>query len=402
MNISLCFRLFMVILLLTLTAFAPAARAQQSAQGNGGVATRSGESEAEKDRLIMELMRRVEALERKLGNAHPASSASPAETPSSPQASSSQGKPPTQPPSGQSMGVASSTRENTPAANAANEPADEPENRALERALVREGGLVLPPNTFEIEPRLAYEHRSRNALQIVDIDGQPQISTQDLKRHDAQAALDFRGGMPWASQWEVSLPYAVNRERRVTAMGPDETNRASGIGSIEIGITKQLMLEDRGRPGLLASLRWRDRGAEEDFTNPVSVSSSFRSLTGALTLIKRQDPMVFFGSLSATKNYSRTIDGALFEPGESTGLTLGSILALSPKTSLRFGMDINYLSELSIDGTKVPGSNTVVGMFNTGYSFILSPKTLLGIEAGIGLTEQAPDFRIGVSLPIRF
>src|SRR5262245_23433008 len=41
-------------------------------------------------------------------------------------------------------------------------PDDEDINRALERTLVREGGLLLSPKTFEIEPNFVYSHFTQN------------------------------------------------------------------------------------------------------------------------------------------------------------------------------------------------------------------------------------------------
>lgn len=360
-------------------------------------------SQVDKDKIIADLVRRVEALERRLANTNSAASAVPpiaapaagplTATPLLPTPPATPA-PRSQPPS---TAVAA-----TGPASSANEPADEETSRALERTLIREGGLVLPPKTFEIEPRLSYDYYSSNALQIVTIGGQAQVSQQAMRRGLAQATLGLRVGLPWATQLEMALPYSSNRERLTTIGGTDDTDRASGFGNFEIGLTKQIINESKGTPGLLGSLRWRRAGSGDDFGSPVAVSSGFDLLQGALTVVKRQDPMVFFGSLSHAMTYSKTIDGSRIEPGNVTGAKVGSILAVSPDTSMRFGFEFSRIAETSINGTPVAGSDAIVGLFNTGLSFVLTPKTLLGIEAGIGLTSRSPDFRLGISLPIRF
>ena len=352
----------------------------------------------DKDRIIADLLRRVEALERKLANTTGASpDAAAAATPRQsavPAAGSVTSAPP-------AVSSAPSPASRS-AGSAADEPAGEETSRALERTLIREGGLVLPAKSIEVDPRLTYEHRSSNALQIVSIGGQAQISREDLKRDTTEASLGLRAGLPWATQLEITLPYSQNRERRVVTGGLDQTDYASGFGSVEIGLTKQVLNEGKGRPGILGSLRWRAAGPSEDFNNPVAVASSFRTLQGAVTLIKRRDPMVFFGSVSHAVNSSRTISGSAIDPGTSTGLKLGSIFAVSPDTSMRFSFEFNRSTEVSINGTNVPGSSTMVGLFSTGFSFALTPRMLLGVEAGFGLTPSSPDFRLGLSLPIRF
>lgn len=365
------------------------------------------DAKIDKDRIIADLVRRVELLERRLAtNSGPASLPTHAGAPS--QASIGTPPPALNTPSlaqrsfGASPAASPTAVANTGTAPSANEPADEETTRALERTLIREGGLVLPPKTFEIDPRLTYEHRSANALQVVNIGGQAQISRQDLKRHATEMAIGLRAGMKWATQLEISVPYSVNRERRVIAGGTDQTDRASGFGNVEIGVTKQVVSEAGAMPGLLGTLRWSRAASAEDFGNPAAAGNSFSTVAGGLTFVKRRDPMVFVASLTHAVTHSRRINGLDINPGNATGLRLGSFFAVSPDTSMRFGFDFTHSDELSVNGTDIAGSSTVRGLFNTGFSFVLSPEMLLGIEGGVGLTSDSPDFRLGVSLPIRF
>jgi hypothetical protein len=337
---------------------------------------------ADKDTIIEDLRRRVEALERKLetkgGEPTPSRSPDARGTRSDPAAGNRQ------------------------ASASAEEPADEETTRALERALIREGGLVLPPKSLEIEPRLVYDYRSSNALQIVNIGGQPQIGRQDLKRDTATASIAVRAGLPASTQLDAVVPYSISNERRVTSGGLDESDKSSGFGAFEIGVTRQLLNETKSAPGLLGTLRWRDRSSREDFGSPTAIGSNFRSIQAAVIAVKRVDPMVFFGSLSHAFNHSRNISGSVVDPGNSTGIKLGSILAVSPQTSVRLGFELSRSAETRVNGSRVAGSDDVVALYTTGFSFVLSPRVLLGIDAGIGLTSSSPDFRLGLSLPVRF
>ena len=75
---------------------------------------------------------------------------------------------------------------------------DEDINRALERSLVREGGLVLSPKTFEIEPNFVYSHL-----------------TQDGFRRDSWGpGLTFRAGLPWRSSCASWCRGSPSRARR--------------------------------------------------------------------------------------------------------------------------------------------------------------------------------------------
>jgi hypothetical protein len=48
------------------------------------------------------------------------------------------------------------------------------------------------------------------------------------------------------------------------------------------------------------------------------------------------------------------------------------------------------------------GTQQTAALLSLGYSFVLTTCTLLGIEVGAGLTKDAPDFRIMVTLHVKF
>jgi hypothetical protein len=91
-----------------------------------------------------------------------------------------------------------------------------------------------------------------------------------------------------------------------------------------------------------------------------------------------------------------------FSPGDAVDLRVGTLLAASPDTSLRFLFDVNFGQRLSIANTPVAGSDTVASIFEIGASAILSRSTLLDFAVDIGMTRDAPDFTVLLSLPIHF
>jgi hypothetical protein len=81
---------------------------------------------------------------------------------------------------------------------------------------------------------------------------------------------------------------------------------------------------------------------------------------------------------------------------------MGTILAASPDTSVRFAFELNRYGKIELNRRKVPGSDLRVAVFEFGLATIILPRTLLDLRVGIGLTSESPDFRLGFSLPIRF
>jgi hypothetical protein len=89
-------------------------------------------------------------------------------------------------------------------------------------------------------------------------------------------------------------------------------------------------------------------------------------------------------------------------PGDSNGVNFGAILAASPEVSLRGSFGVTYTDPFRLNGLKIEGSDEVSGLFEVGGSVTLSESVLLDVVAGAGVTSAAPDFRINVSLPVRF
>lgn len=58
-------------------------------------------------------------------------------------------------------------------------------------------------------------------------------------------------------------------------------------------------------------------------------------------------------------------------------------------------LDGVFTDEAKLNGRELPGSDTTQVSLNNRNFF-------LNVTTGIGVTEDAPDFFIGVSLPIRF
>ena len=332
---------------------------------------------AERDKVIENLERRLQVLESKmLGNTNPPQIAitSPSQVADAPAA----------PTSKESVEL------------------EEEATRALERTLVREGGIVLPVKAFEIEPRFSYDHRTSNMLEIDDTAGAAQIVQRDFKRDAFEMGVGVRVGLPWGTQLEAYVPYGITRVQSANVGDSQDTDRTEGVGNIELGLTKQILNEKGSVPALLGSVRWRDKSSAGGNGTLSGVGNDFSSTQAALTAVKRLDPLVFLGSLSYTVNHSDTISGVRIDPGDWLGLRLASILAISPSTSLQFGIDLVRGNEAKALGRHIAGSDVSYAVLDVGYSFLLSPRALLSITTGVGLTENSPDYTLGVSLPIRF
>jgi hypothetical protein len=145
------------------------------------------------------------------------------------------------------------------------------------------------------------------------------------------------------------------------------------------------VLQEGGwKPDLVLAATWdTDTGRSE---HGIHLGSGFDEVTGELTASTAQDPLVFVGSLFYTHAFPRGAD----EPGDVYGLSLGTVLAASPETSLRFFLDQAF------------GPDEVRSVFSVGASSLVWRHFLLDAELGIGLTRDAPDYTFRLALPVRF
>jgi Putative MetA-pathway of phenol degradation len=280
---------------------------------------------------------------------------------------------------------------------------EEAVDRALERTLVQEGVLLLPLGQAEIEPAFEYTRREFNVPTFVTVNGDTFVGEQEIKRNEFEMGTTLRVGLPLDSQVEVGIPYNYVNESVNTTVGggvPQSSNSESGngYGDVSVGLAKTLLQEGAGWwPDVIARVTWdADTGKTQD--NGVFLGGGFNELSGSLSAVKRQDPLAFVGSVS----YAKTFEHDDIEPGDELGFALGTVLAASPETSLSFFFNQTFADDTKIDGDTINGSDQVIGTLSIGAATILGPNTLLSITGEIGLTDDAPDYAIGASVPIRF
>jgi len=337
----------------------------------------------ERDKVITELLERVESLERRIGVHR--------ETKDSANAPAQDAAPTIKRDLAQSA-------DHAPGVVVVEEGAAE---RALERSLTRAGALLLPSGVLEVEPGFTYSRQEDTAPSFVTSGGQVFAGETERNADNLTANLALRMGLPWDSQLEIGFPYRWRKVESVTNVGfaPIGTSSQSGSGSgdVRVGLAKTLLREGLWRPDLIGRFTW-DTGTGETDDNGVSLGGGYRELQGSLTAIKRQDPVVFVAGLS----YEHAFEKGLIQPGRTVAANFGSYIALSPETSLSLFLSTAYQNETKLSGNKIDGSGRTVGSFVVGGSTLLAPGTLLNLSFGIGLTDDADDLSISLSLPTRF
>ncbi len=341
----------------------------------------------ERDKVILELLERVEMLERRVGVERRGSGSG--------QVPAEAIKPDAVPEAERTITEIS---EGAPGAVVVKEGDAE---RALERSLTRTGALLLPLGILEIEPGLRYARQEDSTPGLFSSDDQLFAAETELNANSLTADMALRLGLPWDSQLELGLPYRWREVESLNSVGfvPTESSSQSGaaLGDIRLGLAKTLVREGLWRPDIVGRITWDSASGERE-DNGVGLGGGFNEIRGSLSVIKRQDPIAIIGGLS----YEHSFEEDQILPGPVLAVSFGSFVALSPETSMRFVFSGGYQYESELAGEALAGSDRTLGSLVVGGTTLLAPGLLLNLSLNVGLTDDADDFGISLSLPFRF
>jgi hypothetical protein len=375
----------------------------------------------QRDAIIESLVRRVEKLERQVGTSASATANPAAGATRSAARSQAGARPPAPPvatlgpaePAPAAAGLKTSPSSPASAAGATQQAADtnppatnppatnppapgqfevnpEAAERALERTLVATGNLLVPKGFGEIEPLFSYTRRE-NPTQVLF----------DVNRNELSWALDMRFGLPWESQFEISLPYNLVQQQvtDIAVAPPQQVSNKWGnsFGDLTVGLAKTFVHQSGWIPDLLGRVTYEIPTGPEN-SNQVPLTSRRSLLAFSLTAVKRQDPLVFV----ATGGYTKSYQTGQMNLGDQVNFLTGVFLASSPETSLRAVLQNNFVQDVRLNDITFRGSDTVQSILTFGASSILGRGILIDLQAGIGLTTAAPKYTVILSGTYRF
>lgn len=337
-----------------------------------------------RDQVIRNLIRRIEQLEQAVGALQPAATSATSQPDSA--ATSQAGE-------GPSAAELDLNRLRT----------------AFQRTLIDRGGLVLPSGTFEVDAGMNYSHSSAEQLTIDGFTIFPVLIVGDvvserIRRDTMTAAATARLGLPWDMQAELRVPYIHDESSRLSASGEEKRLDRSGLGDVELALSRQLWSASDGGLDLLGTLRWKTSTGDDAFglsNDKLALGSGFDALSASLTAVSVLDPVVFFGGLSYTRTLAEEKSGLRIAPGDAFGLQFGTALALNLDTSINFAFAQQFTRRTEVNGRELPGSYINTGTLSIGLSRVLMSGTSFDTSLVIGLSEDSPDLQLAFAMPFR-
>ncbi|MGE4429451.1 MAG: transporter [Sphingobium sp.] len=233
----------------------------------------------------------------------------------------------------------------------------------------------------------------------------------------------------YRSDKQVMVPL-VNSQDEARAV--DSSVRGSGLGDIEVTARYQINNGGHNTPFLIANLQAVIPTGRDPFSvdrnslgvaRQVATGAGFWGVTPSLTAILPSEPAVLFGTVGYTYNFAKDVDALLpsaqidrLDPGNQINISAGVGLALNERTSLNFGYNhawsmgtttiVRRLNDQSTAPVGEPFStksrDLQIGRFLFGVSHRFSDLIQLNWTVEVGATQDAPDVRTALRLPIVF
>lgn len=263
--------------------------------------------------------------------------------------------------------------------------------------------------TYDID--YSYYRDSRLDLALNDSSSTlNRLRIEEDAQHTLTNTFTFQYGLMDNLTLTTSLPL-------VAKMDNLKNNSTAGLGDISFGARwEPFPLQEGHLPMILFGNLSTKTGDSPYEINPVtglSTGKGYYSVGGGVSTRKYIDPVVLFASASGSYGLK---EGSInqrrgervlteFEPGISAGFAMGFAYSFNYDVSLTmsYQQSFNTGSKFKFSSGEVsePADQTSASLgFSLGVR--VDPKTIVNTSVGLGLTEDAPDVSLGVSIPLDF
>ncbi len=292
-------------------------------------------------------------------------------------------------------------------------------------AVPQDGGVLLAPGKMVLEPSFEYSRSSALRVAIEGFTIIPALSIGSFEisavdRNTVTTAVAARLGLFRRFEISAVIPYVYRDETTSTrpiGVGSTATtlSNVSGmnIGDIEVSAHYQINDGKNGWPFFIGNLRLKSATGDDPFSVPIganglptelSTGSGFYAIQPSISIIYPTDPAVLYSSLGYVLNLPRNIGGTYgqIDPGDSIDYSFGMGFGINENTSFSLGYSHSMIFETTQNGATIPTSDVLqVAQMTTGLSHRINERVNVNVNIGAGLTDDAPDMRFGIKVPVK-
>ena len=291
--------------------------------------------------------------------------------------------------------------------------------------------MLTQPGKLTLDLSAEYTRSSANRLVFRGIEIVPGVQIGVIEANEADrdtgvATVAAKYGVTDRLEVELRAPYVWRNDTITTIQQRDQAVTRTidlsgdGIGDVEGAVRYQINGGERGRPIFIAGLRVKSDTGEGPFDIPrdefgiatrLATGSGFWGVEPSVSFLYPSDPAVIYGSLSYFAHLPRDIDQTEGEirigrvdPGDAIGMAIGFGFSLNPKFSFSLGYKHNYIrpTESELNDITEKSDSLQVGALQFGMSYLLADRFSLNGNFEFGVTEDAPDMRFVLRVPIIF
>lgn len=239
------------------------------------------------------------------------------------------------------------------------------------------------------------------------------LRIQDDAQHSFSNTIDVSYGLLDNLTMNVSLPLLF----KMDSAGGKE---AVGLGDVALGLRWQPIPLKRGLPTTTffstLSTATGDSPYEINSAKDLATGKGYYSLSAGVSVSKVTDPIVLFGSASLNvgnntgglnqNQGSRILES--FSPGQTLSTSFGFAYSLNYDVSLSasyqqsISTNARYTFRDNQGTTTFESPTQVSSLLNYTLSLRTSPKRVVNVSVGFGLSEDTPDVNLGLSMPLEF
>ncbi len=285
----------------------------------------------------------------------------------------------------------------------------EDEKSAKEKEILQAAGreyTTMKKNTLGLEYNFNYQYYSYDVInQATEIEqhANHNLTNSIFTEYALLDNLTLNLNVPFSYKWDNT--------------GTDQAKEVTDLGDVSVGFQYQPLRTGGSLPTTIVfgsfSFPMGRSPYEIDIDEDLATGNGYYSASAGLSLSKTIDPIIAFGNIGYTYNFSEEglsqprngLTLTEVDPGDSINGTIGMGFSLSYNVSMNFSYQYTYRFKTIYSWREIPktesGSRTSSMLYiGTGWRF--SPKHSLNMKVGIGLTDEDPDFVVSFRLPFEF
>ncbi|MGH8644922.1 MAG: transporter [Gammaproteobacteria bacterium] len=230
----------------------------------------------------------------------------------------------------------------------------------------------------------------------------------------ASANFLMRYGLAEDLEFDFAVPLVYAEQERdirpldQLGLGPTlfrSTREAGvGLGDINWALRYAAIHEEGAIPEVTLNVNAKSDTGDEDR----GLGTGFWNVGSGVSLVKTIDPVVLFGSLGYTwtleegdVDLGMSISGDV-DPGDQILYSMGMGFSLNHRVSFSMAMAGAAIRRTEVNGGEISGSGLDINTLQFSTTVQLAKRVYLEPVVGFGLTDEAPDFLVGINVPFGF